>query len=185
MFPIVTQVSLSLLATLDLPKVTLHTSIHKARFIAHVTNGILLCLFTESPQSPPNKRVKKVSQEEQMVKDMKECFAEIARTLEERERLRLLEQRQHEERLRKEAKEEAQEQRARQMTMFKEMQESQSALLRELLRRMPSPTLQQLNYWHSGNQPRFSTDTAGSSSVQNTSQQDVIFNPHTSTSFME
>lgn len=129
--------------------------------------------------------MKKVSQEEQIAKDMKECFAEISRTLEERERLRLLEQRQHEERLRKEAKEEAREERARQMAMFKEMQESQSALLRELLRRMPSPTLQQLNYWHSGNQSRFNTDAAGSSNVQNNSEQDMIFNPHSSTSFME
>ncbi|KAF4073980.1 hypothetical protein AMELA_G00249270 [Ameiurus melas] len=114
----------------------------------------------ESPQSPPNKRAKKVSQEEQITKDMKECFAEIARTLEERERLRLLEQRQHEESLRKEAK------------------ESQNDLLKELLRHMPSPTLQQLKvskYWHSGNQSRFITDTASNSNVQNTSEQDMIF----------
>lgn len=179
------QVSSGLLATLYLPKVTLNTSVHGAKCIGHLTNLILLCLFTESSQSPPNKRLKKVSQEEQMAKDMKGCFAEISRTLEERERLRLLEQRQHEERLRKEAKEEAREERARQMTMFKEMQESQNGLLRELLRRMPSPTLQPLNYWHSGNQSRFSTDTAGNSNVQNTSEQDMIFNPHSSTSFME
>ncbi|MCI4392111.1 hypothetical protein PGIGA_G00142090 [Pangasianodon gigas] len=142
----------------------------------------------ESPQSPPNKRLKKVSQEEQIAKDMKECFAEIARTLEERERLRLLEQRQHEECLRKEAKEEAREERARQMAMFKEMQESQNGLLKELLRRMPSPTLQQLNsskYWHSGNQSRFNKDTAGNINVQNTSEKDMIFNPPSSTSFME
>lgn len=133
----VMQVSLSLLATLYLPKVTLNTTVHEARCITHLTNGILVCLFTESPQSPPNKRAKKVSQEEQIAKDMKECFAEIARTLEERERLRLLEHRQHEESLRKEAKQEAQEERARQMEMFKEMQESQNDLLKELLRRMP------------------------------------------------
>lgn len=127
----------------------------------------------------------KISQEDQIAKDMKECFAEIVRTLEEREQLRLLEQRQHEERLRKEAKEEAREERARQMTMFKEMQDSQSALLKELLRRMPPPTIQQLNYWHSSNQSRFNRDTAGSSNVQNPSEQDMIFNPHASTSFME
>lgn len=188
MYPVIMQVSLILLATLYLPKVTLKASVHKARFISHLPNGILLCLFTESPQSPPNKRVKKVSPEEQIAKDMKECFAEIARTLEERERLRLLEQRRHEERLRKEAKEEAREERSRQMAMFKEMQESQNSLLQELLRRMPSPALQQLNsskYWHSGNQSRFSTDTAGNSNIQNTSEQDMIFNSLSSTSFME
>ncbi|KAG7317043.1 hypothetical protein KOW79_019341 [Hemibagrus wyckioides] len=143
---------------------------------------------SESPQSPPNKRAKKVPKEEQIAKDMKECFAEIAKTLEERERLRLLEQRQHEERLRKEAKEEAREERARQMAMFKEMQESQNGLLTELLRRMPSPTLQQLNsskYWHSGNQSRFNTDTAGNNDVQNTSEKDMLFNPPSSTSFTE
>lgn len=129
----------------------------------YLTNRTLLCLFIELPQSPPNKRAKKVSKEEQIAKDMKECFAEIAKTLEERERLRLLEQRQHEEDLRKEAKEEAREEQARQMAMFKEMQESQNGLLKELLRRMPSPTLPQLNsskYWNSGNQSRFNADTA-------------------------
>lgn len=108
----------------------------------------------------------KISQEEQIAKDMKACFAEIARTLEEREQPHLLEQRQYEERLRKEVKEEAQEERARQMTMFKEMQESQSALLKELLRRMPPPTIQQLNYWHSSNQSKFNTDNVVSRNVQ-------------------
>lgn len=180
--------SLSLLSTLYLLKGILNTSVHKARWVIHLTNGILLCLFAESPQSPPNKRAKKVPKEEQIAKDMKECFAEIAKTLEERERLRLLEQRQHEERLRKEAKEEAREERAKQMAMFKEMQESQNGLLTELLRRMPSPTLQQLNsskYWHSGTQSRFNTDTAGNNDVQNTSEKDMLFNPPSSTSFTE
>ncbi|KAK2836515.1 hypothetical protein Q7C36_014384 [Tachysurus vachellii] len=142
----------------------------------------------ELPQSPPNKRAKKVSKEEQIANDMKECFAEIAKTLEERERLRLLEQRQHEEDLRKEAKEEAREEQARQMAIFKEMQESQNGLLKELLRRMPSPALPQLNsskYWNSGNQSRFNADTADNSDVQNTSENDMIFNPPSSTSFTE
>lgn len=75
---------------------------------------------------------------------MKEFFSELDKDFEERERLRLVEQRQHEECLKKEAKEEEREERAKQMAMFKELLESQNNLLRELLQRLPSPTSQQL-----------------------------------------
>lgn len=78
------------------------------------------------------------------MKDMKEFFSEMDKDFEERERLRLEEQRQHEKCLRKEAKEEEREERAKQMAMFKELLESQNNLLRELLQRLPSPTSQQL-----------------------------------------
>lgn len=113
-----------------------------------------------SPQSPPNKSAKKVSRGEQIVKDVKEFFIEMDRDFEERERLRLQEQRQHEERLRKEAKEEEREERARQMAMFKELLESQNNLLRELLRRIPSPTPQQLTQFKNSGEPETTSSVA-------------------------
>lgn len=75
---------------------------------------------------------------------MKEFFCELDKDFEERERLHLVEQRHHEECLRKDAKEEEREERAKQMAMFKELLESQNVLLRELLQRLPSPASQQL-----------------------------------------
>lgn len=95
-----------------------------------------------------------------MVKDMKEFFTEMDRDFEERERLRVLEQRQYEECLRKEAKEEEREERARQMAMFKELLESQNNLLRELLLRIPSPTLQRLTPSKNNAEPETTSSVA-------------------------
>lgn len=100
-----------------------------------------------------------MSRGEQMVKDMKEFFSEMDRDFEERERLRLLEQRQYEECLRKEAKEEEKEERARQMAMFKELLESQNDLLRELLQRIPSSNSQWLTPSKSNGEPNMTANT--------------------------
>lgn len=102
-----------------------------------------------------------------MVKDMKEFFSEMDKDFEEKERIRLVEQRKHEECLRKEAKEEESEERAKQMAMFKELLESQNNLLRELLLRLPSPTSQQLTPSKDNAEPETTSSVA---SIQETKE---------------
>lgn len=96
------------------------------------------------------------------MKGMKEFFSEMDKDFEERERLRCMEQRHHEECLRREAKEEEREERAKQMAMFKELLESQNNLLRELLRRLPSPTSQHLTPSKNNAEP----ETTSSANIQ-------------------
>lgn len=75
-----------------------------------VTNGCYCCCycaqcFLESPRQPPKKRAKKVSRAKQMAADMRQLSAEKDREFHEKENLRIQEQRQYEERVRKEAME--------------------------------------------------------------------------------
>ncbi|CAL8350934.1 unnamed protein product [Merluccius merluccius] len=99
----------------------------------------------ESPHRPPKKLAKKVSRTQQMAADMRQLFAEMDRDFHEKANLRIQEQRQYEERVRKEAMErerEAMEQereaRDKQMSMWREFQDSQNNLLRELMNRITS-----------------------------------------------
>ncbi|KAK2915752.1 hypothetical protein Q8A67_000126 [Cirrhinus molitorella] len=97
-------------------------------------------IHSESPQPPPAKKAKKrLSRTEIIVKEVKDLFFEMDRDFEERERVRLAEQRQYEERLRREASQAREEEMAKQMSMLRELQETQNRFLGELLCRMPAP----------------------------------------------
>ncbi|KAJ8387362.1 hypothetical protein AAFF_G00157390 [Aldrovandia affinis] len=94
----------------------------------------------ESHQPPKKKAAKNLPRLQQMSEDMQKLFAEMDRDFHHRESVRIQEQREYEDRLRKEAKEEIREERAWQMAMWKEMQESQNNLFREFLSRLPLPS---------------------------------------------
>nr|XP_055074660.1 NADPH oxidase activator-like [Misgurnus anguillicaudatus] len=94
---------------------------------------------SECPQPPPAKKAKKsLSRTQLIVKEVKDLFLEMDRDFEERQSLRLAEQREYEERLRREAQQAREAELATQMSMMRELQESQNRFLSELLRRMPS-----------------------------------------------
>ncbi len=75
-----------------------------------------------------------------MIDSMATVLQTMETTFREQEALRVQEQREYEERLRKEAKEEQKEERASMMAMWKEMMEFQGNLLKDIMVRPPLTT---------------------------------------------
>lgn len=95
---------------------------------------------SESPQPPPAKKARKrQSRTDLMMKEVKDLFFDMDRDFEERERVRLAEQREYENQLRREASQAREEELAKQMTMLRELQDTQNRFLGEILSRMPAP----------------------------------------------
>ncbi|XP_067290966.1 uncharacterized protein zgc:174877 isoform X6 [Pseudorasbora parva] len=93
-----------------------------------------------SPQPPPAKKARKhQSSTDLIMKEVKDLFFEMDRDFEERERVRLAEQREYENQLRREASQAREEELAKQMTMLRELQDTQNRFLGEILSRMPAP----------------------------------------------
>ncbi|KTF82514.1 hypothetical protein cypCar_00045638, partial [Cyprinus carpio] len=92
-----------------------------------------------SPPPPPAKKARKhQSRTDVIVKEVKDLFFEMDRDFEKRERVRLAEQREYENRLRREASQAREEELAK----LRELQDTQNRFLREILSRMlaPAPT---------------------------------------------
>ncbi|KAF4103612.1 hypothetical protein G5714_016495 [Onychostoma macrolepis] len=89
--------------------------------------------------TPAKKARKRQSRTYLIVKEVKDLFFEMDRDFEERERVRLAEQREYENRLRREASQAREEEMAKQMAMLRELQETQNHFVSEILRRMPAP----------------------------------------------
>ncbi|XP_059417102.1 uncharacterized protein LOC132152352 [Carassius carassius] len=97
-------------------------------------------VFLESPQPPPVKKARKhQSRTDLIMKEVKDLFFEMDRYFEERERVRLAEQREYENQLRREASQAREEELAKQMAMLRELQDTQNHFLSEILSRMPAP----------------------------------------------
>ncbi len=99
------------------------------------------------------------------------------RDFEERERVRLEEQREYEKRLRREASQAREEELAKQMAMLRELQETQNHFLSEILRRMPAPAL--TPYYVPTRHARFHEQ----STSDNT--ENGVFTPLSSSSFLQ
>ncbi|KAJ8353380.1 hypothetical protein SKAU_G00209470 [Synaphobranchus kaupii] len=88
---------------------------------------------------PPRKKAKKSSKMDLISKSINTLVANMEKDRDQ-DNLRIQEQREYEESLRREAKVEEREERVMQMAMWKSMQESQTNMFRELLNRLPLPT---------------------------------------------
>ncbi|XP_052453172.1 uncharacterized protein si:ch211-174j14.2 [Carassius gibelio] len=92
---------------------------------------------------PPRKKSKK--NKDHMIDSIATVLQTMETTFREQEALRIQEQREYEERLHKEAKEEQKEERASMMAMWKEMMEFQGNLLKDIMTRPPPTTSLPLN----------------------------------------
>ncbi|KAK7147950.1 hypothetical protein R3I94_010467 [Phoxinus phoxinus] len=133
---------------------------------------------SESPQPPPAKKARKpLSRTQTIMKEVKDLFFEMDRDFEERERVRLAEQREYEERLRREASLAREDELARQMSMLRELQETQNRFLGELLRHMPAPA--PTHYYVPPRHTRFNIPSTSEETENST------FTPLSSSSFLQ
>ncbi|XP_052410131.1 uncharacterized protein LOC127956334 [Carassius gibelio] len=124
---------------------------------------------SESPQPPPAKKARKrQSRTDLIMKEVKDLFLDMDRDFEEREHVRLAEQREYENQLRREASQAREEELAKQMTMLRELQDTQNRFLGEILSRMPAPA--PTPYYVPARQARFQQSTS-----ENTDNH--LFNP--------
>ncbi len=107
--------------------------------ISEGTDSLQFLGFTQ----PPRKKSKKPK--DHMIDSMATVLQTMETTFREQEALRVQEQREYEERLRKEAKDEQKEERASMMAMWKEMMEFQGNLLKDIMVRPPLTTSLPLN----------------------------------------
>lgn len=91
---------------------------------------LLLLLESSCPCPPKKKKRRNQTWQDRLSAEMRDMFTEMNRDFDERERLRLLEQRQYEEQVRREARAE----RAQEMVVLQEM----TSLLRQMVQRVPA-----------------------------------------------